>query len=80
MEGMTPPQVAAELQGHAAAALKLVAGLRPVKNKELRLTLGDYEAMAHLGNYYAEKILGAAQLALYDATGRPSASRRPSRT
>ena len=40
-------------------------------NRELRLTLGDYEAMAHLGNYYAEKILGATQLALYDATGAP---------
>jgi hypothetical protein len=24
-----------------------------------------------LGNYYAEKILGAAQLSLYDATGAP---------
>ncbi len=31
--------------------------MRPVKSKELRFTLGDYEAMAHLGNYYAEKIL-----------------------
>jgi hypothetical protein len=44
--------------------------LSPV-NRELRLTLGDYEAMAHLGNYYAEKILGATQLALYDSTGAP---------
>jgi hypothetical protein len=49
--------------------MKLVAELRPANTKELRLTLGDYEAMAHLGNYYAEKILGAAQLALYDSTG-----------
>ena len=69
MEGITPLQVAAALQEHAAATLKLVAELRPANTKELRLTLGDYEAMAHLGNYYAEKILGAAQLALYDTTG-----------
>src|SRR5207248_8025803 len=62
-QGMTPPQVAEELRGHAATTLQLVAGLRPVKNKELRLTLGDFEAMAHLGNYYAEKILGAVALA-----------------
>src|SRR5664280_3492431 len=31
-------------------------------------TLGDYEAMAHLGRYYAEKIRGACDLALFDAT------------
>jgi hypothetical protein len=71
MNGITPIQVAAALEEHAAAALKLAAELRPAKTKELRLTLGDYEAMAHLGNYYAEKILGATQLALYDATGAP---------
>ena len=69
MEGITPLQVASALQEHAAATLKLVGELRPTNSKELRLTLGDYEAMAHLGNYYAEKILGAAQLALYDSTG-----------
>ena len=27
--------------------------------------------MAHLGNYYAEKILGATDLALFDKTGKP---------
>jgi hypothetical protein len=63
VRGMTPPQVAEELCGHAAATLELVAGMPPVKSKELRLTLGDFEAMAHLGNYYAEKILGAVALA-----------------
>jgi hypothetical protein len=71
MEGITPLQVAAALEAHAAATLKLVGELRPAKSKELRLTLGDYEAMAHLGNYYAAKILGATQLALYDSTGAP---------
>ena len=39
--------------------------------KELRLTLGDFEAMAHLGNYYAEKILGATDLAMFDQTRQP---------
>ena len=37
----------------------------------LRLTLGDYEAMAHLGHYFAEKICGACHLALFDASSRP---------
>ncbi|HXR07884.1 MAG TPA: hypothetical protein VN765_11180, partial [Candidatus Acidoferrum sp.] len=50
----------------------LVAEMRPAQgaNKELRLTLGDCEAMAHLGNYYAEKILGACDLALFDQDGK----------
>jgi hypothetical protein len=61
--GMTPPEVAAELESHARAALDAVAAMRPVKSKELRLTLGDLEAMSHLGNYYAAKILGATELA-----------------
>jgi hypothetical protein len=45
-----------------------VAELRPKikEDKELRLTLGDFEAFAHLGDYYADKILGAVDLALFD--------------
>jgi hypothetical protein len=73
MDGMTPPQVAEALKGYAAETLQLVSKLRPQQgeNKELRLTLGDFEAMAHLGNYYAEKILGATDLALFSRTGKP---------
>jgi hypothetical protein len=69
-QGMTPIQVAEDLKSNAAATLRLVAELRPAaRSKELRFTLGDYEAMAHLGDYYAEKILGAIDLALFDRTG-----------
>ena len=68
--GMTPPAVAAELQSHAAAARRLVAQLGTPESKELRLTLGDVTAMAHLGDYYASKILGAVELALYDRTNK----------
>lgn len=68
----TPVQVAEALRQYAADTLDRVAGLRPRQsdNKELRLTLGDLEAMAHLGNYYSQKILGAVDLALFDATGK----------
>jgi hypothetical protein len=69
IEGLTPLQVADELKSNAAKTLGLVAEMRPVKSKELRFTLGDYEAMAHLGNYYAEKILGATELAWYERSG-----------
>lgn len=74
MEGLTPPQVAARLREHAAAALRVVAELRPRQgpNKELRHTLGDMEAFAFLGLYYAAKIEGASELALFD-TNRQAA-------
>ena len=36
---------------------------------ELDLTLGDIEAFATIGNYYAEKIKGACSLALYNFYG-----------
>jgi len=69
--GITPPQVAAALADHARRTLELLDQMpEKITDKELRLTLGDLRAMAHLGNYYAEKILGATDLALYDKTGR----------
>jgi hypothetical protein len=71
MDGKTPLEVANSLETYATNTLQLVNELRktPSDNKELRLTLGDYEAFAHLGNYYAEKIRGATYIALYDTTG-----------
>jgi len=72
MDGITPLEVAADLQKNAAVAHRLVEEVRPSegKNKELRLTLGDADAMANLGQYYAEKILAACDLALFDSDGK----------
>uniref|UniRef100_Q01ZD6 Carbohydrate-binding family 6 protein n=1 Tax=Solibacter usitatus (strain Ellin6076) TaxID=234267 RepID=Q01ZD6_SOLUE len=72
MNGTTPLQIADALAANAQTALRLLAELRamPQQSKELRLTLGDMEAMAHLGNYYAAKIRGAADLALFDQSGK----------
>ncbi len=69
-DGATPLQVAANLRKHAAAARQGVTELRPKQgaDKELRLTLGDLEAFADLGDYYADKIEGACELALFDST------------
>jgi hypothetical protein len=50
----------------------------PVSDKELRLTLGDLRAMAYLGDYYADKIMGATELAAFEATR--DAQRRASAT
>jgi hypothetical protein len=69
VERTTPLQVAEALQSDASTALQFLAGVpQTVTNKELRLTVGDLKAMAYLGNYYAEKIRGAADLALFDKT------------
>lgn len=72
--GTTPLDIAASLEQAAATALDAIPGLRARQgsNKELRLTLGDIEAMAWLGRYYAAKIRGAASLALFDETGKPA--------
>ena len=69
--GITPPQIAEALKTDANTALRLLGEMPPAKEKELRLTLGDLAAMAHLGNYYAEKILGAIDLAFFEKTGKP---------
>jgi len=73
MNGVTPLEVADALAKSAAATLRSVEELRrtPGMSKELRLTLGDLEAMAHLANYYAAKIRGATELALFDRTSKP---------
>lgn len=72
MDGITPLQVAQALKSNAAEAHRLVEELRPAAGagKELRLTLGDAEAMADLGDYYAEKIFAACDLALFDSDGK----------
>jgi hypothetical protein len=69
-----PLETAAKLANHAGAALKLLPELRAAQgsDKELRQTLGDISALAHLGNYYAEKLRGAADLALFDKTSQPA--------
>ena len=65
MDGITPLEVAQALVTYADDADRLSAGVRRVQpSKELRLTLGDIEAMGHLGRYYAEKIRGAVDLAM----------------
>jgi len=69
LTGITPPQVADQLRADATEALKLLDAMpSPGSDKELRLTLGDLRAMAYLGDYYADKIMGATELAAYGAT------------
>jgi hypothetical protein len=70
--GTTPPAVADRIDARADAALAGLSALPESatarRNPELRDTLEDIRAMALLGKYYAAKIRGATELALYRAT------------
>ncbi len=65
---ITPIQVSENLHLHADKALNLLDKLNAGENKELANTLSDIRSMALLGKYYACKINGATQLALYRET------------
>ena len=73
--GVTPLEIAATLDAHATRALRALPELQQAtvtpagKAKEYAATLGDIEAMSYLGLYYAAKIRGACDLALFDRTG-----------
>lgn len=65
---LTPVEVAMKLHEHSDKALSILESLELTANKELEFTLHDIKTMALLGKYYAHKIAGATQLALYRET------------
>lgn len=72
LKGLAPLQVAENLDGYAAVALDALPALKSQmgNNVELKETLNDIESMAYLGRYYADKMRGAAKLAIYREGGR----------
>ena len=77
-EGMTPMQVADNLDRLAQQILAGVTALRYQSRprKELAATLTDMESVAYLGRYYADKIRGAADLAVFRADNNRQENRR----
>ncbi|HET7536048.1 MAG TPA: carbohydrate-binding family 6 protein, partial [Candidatus Didemnitutus sp.] len=69
VRGTMPTHLASNLDRHADSALAAVDRMDAGPNQELRETLGDVRAMALLGKYYAAKIRGATELALFRKTG-----------
>jgi hypothetical protein len=67
LEGVSPLQVADNLDGCAASALDALPSLRQKVGHSVELdeTLNDIESMAYLGRYYADKLRGAAKLAAF---------------
>ena len=76
--GLTPMDVADKLDATAAQTLKGVKTLRrgTKGNKEMLATLADMEAIAYLGRYYADKIRGAADLAVFRADSKQTGHHR----
>ncbi len=69
IDGITPLEVADKLDKMAEKTLAGVESMRESSkaSKELTATLTDMESMAYLGRYYAAKIRGAAELAVFRA-------------
>jgi len=67
--GTTPIQVSRQLHETADRALAVLATMGAGESRELRKTGHDIRCMAMLGKYYAHKIHGATELALYRADG-----------
>jgi hypothetical protein len=67
--GITPMEVADKLDKLAKKSLDGVKAIRKTSKpgRELAATLTDMESMAYLGRYYADKIRGAAELAVFRA-------------
>jgi len=69
----SPIDMADTIGGAAEQALERIADVKRAlpasPDRDLRQTIGDFEAMGYLGRYYAAKIRGACELALFDADG-----------
>ena len=65
LSGTTPLEVSERIHSHADKAMTILDRLKDRGDKELRLTLGDIRAIAYMGKYYAHKIRGATEIALF---------------
>jgi hypothetical protein len=67
LSGTSPMDVSERIHRHADKALEVLETLKHGGDKHLRLTLEDIRAIAYLGKYYAHKIRGATEIALFRA-------------
>ncbi|CAN5490771.1 hypothetical protein BH23BAC1_BH23BAC1_16820 [soil metagenome] len=65
---LNPFEVADNLHSHTDIAFETLENLKAGNNKELKITLHDIKTIALLGKYYAFKITGATNLALFRET------------
>ncbi len=65
---LSPFAVSEKLHRHSDRALEEIGSMNPGDQKELKETLNDIKTMALLGKYYAYKISGSTNVALYRET------------
>lgn len=65
VKGITPLQVADDIQKNADNALSWAEKQTDTQTQELGITIDDIKTMAYLGKYYAHKIKAATFLALF---------------
>lgn len=61
----TPLDVSLNLHRLADRAMSELSAIETSENKELQFTLNDIKTVSYLGKYYAHKIAGSTNLALY---------------
>jgi len=71
-ELLSPLDASLKLHGHSDKALEIVETLDAGGNKELGVTLSDIRIIGLLGKYYAHKIEGATNFALYQESKEKS--------
>jgi len=64
----TPFDVTEKLHSSSDKALEILGTMNPGNSKELAVTLNDIRTIAFLGKYYAYKIAGSTNVALYRET------------
>jgi hypothetical protein len=69
LTGTSPQEVSEKIHVNSDQALKMIEGMDDGGNAELKAVLDDIRSMAWLGKYYAHKIRGAAELALFRENG-----------
>jgi hypothetical protein len=69
-EGITPFDIADRLDLAARILLDGSAEIDPGDNPELKELEGDFEALGHLGHYYAQKVRGSTYTAMFRWTGK----------
>ena len=70
LDGMTPFDIATQLDAAAKTLIEGAVAVDPGNNVELSETLGDMTALGYLGHYYAQKVRGATHLAMYRWSGK----------
>lgn len=64
----SPIEVSEMLHAQSDKAMEIISGFGTTENKELNVTIHDIKTMALLGKYYAYKIAGSANLAMFRET------------